>query len=135
MAHKRTEIREALKTKLATNTIGANVYTNRAFDLNKEKLPAIIIRDGSEDPGIRTTSTRHYIRRFNVQLEVLVSDTDPETALDNLCNEIESLLFADITLGGATSGIDYQGTEEPSFEPGSKSTGSTTINFQISYLT
>lgn len=142
MAHKRKQIRDALKNRLLgtaptySTSAEERVYTNLAYLKDKAKIPLIHLIDGSEESTLRDMRTSLYIRRFQIQIEIKVSASNGvDEILDDLCTEIETLINADRTLGGVCHAAVYLSAEEPTFEPGEKTIASTRLTYEFQYLT
>lgn len=137
MAHKRKAIRQALVT-LLTNATDADdrVYSNRSRNLPTEKLPAIIVHDGSENGPPKDISSKVYIRTWNVAIEVKVADTEgADEKLDDVLNQIEDVISANRNISGQASTSLYSSTDEPDFDSTGETTVVTTrINYEIKYF-
>jgi hypothetical protein len=136
MAHQRTTIRNALKAMLLNNTYADNrVYANRAFNIDKAKLPAIHIYDESEAISDRVLNAQRLLRKITMKIDLRVtSSSTSDTDLDDLSKQVEDIISADRRLSGTCSSSIYQGMET-SFEIGEKTIGRATLTYEITYLT
>lgn len=145
--HNRSEIRAALVALLkgedltdplnpvyATTALD-KIYSNRAYNIQAEDCPVIIIRDGSESAVPRDMRSTVYHRTWTVKIEVKVESSTAETDLDEILEQIETTMNSDRKLSGKASSVIYLGIDEPEFDAsGSVTIGKTAINYEIKYL-
>lgn len=136
MAHIRTDIRNALKAKLLFVTNAEDrVYVNRAYDIEKAKLPAIHIYDESETISDRVLNVQRLIRKVTMKIDLLVTNSsDVDTDLDDLSKQVEDIISADRRISNTCSASFYVGMET-SFDRGEKTVGRATLTYEITYLT
>jgi hypothetical protein len=136
VAHKRTAIREAVVTLLSGKTdAGANVFANRTQNIPANQLPAIIVFCESETAIPRGGNIANgYTRTLELRVQVLVRDTAPDSDMDDICEDIESILSANKLIGGNAVGTVYTGTEITQDDSGSKPVGTATLNFTTKYF-
>lgn len=136
MAHKRTDIRNALKAMLTDTTDAQDkVYVNRPYNIDKAKLPAIHIYDESETIGTRDIGAARFLRKITTKIDLLVTgSTQVDTDLDDLAKQVEDIINADRRLQATCSSAIYQGIDT-TFEVGEKSVGKATLTYEITYLT
>lgn len=118
MAHVRIQIRDAIVTALGATlpTTGATVWTSRAWQIAEDQMPAVnvTLADESAEGEIVRLAGGVYAqqRRLVVQIEVATkaasgADTDAQA----VCSEVEQLVMADPTLGGACKWIQLDGAD------------------------
>lgn len=145
--HNRSEIRAALVALLIgedltdplnpvyATSVMDKVYSNRAYNVQAEECPVIIIRDGSESAIPRDIRSTVYQRTWTVKIEVKVESATAETDLDTILEQIETAMNSDRKLSGKASSVAYLGIDEPEFDSsGSVTIGKTAINYEIKYL-
>jgi len=108
---RRRKIRERVKEILIGRTaVGDSVFTNTSAPDWKEHLPKIIIRTLSEPVEKFAEAGREYKRDLEVLVEIIVdgqeNGVNPERVedyiedkLDQIAQEVDTLLLADDTLG------------------------------------
>lgn len=140
MAHKRTEIRDALVAMLTgtgptyATAADARVYANRVHGQFTNKLPSINIVDGQESATPRDIRSTQYVRTWTVQIELRIEDSSGyDTTLDDLAKEVEDLISANRTISGKATSSKYTGTE-PSFEQAEKTIGKSVLTYEITYV-
>ena len=136
MAHQRTTIRNALKAMLTgTTAAGTSVYANRAFNLDKAKLPTIHIYNDPETISDRTMGNQRLLCKSIIKIDLTVANSsNVDTVLDDLCKEVEDIIKEDRRLQGTCSASQYTGME-PQFDPAEKTIGRATLTYEITYLT
>lgn len=107
-------IREKLRDLLSGKTdAGLNVFSNTASAAWSEQLPLIAIYSRSEEIELWAVSPREYKRRLQIMIEVIASGSEfpnekdgegkdepsAEDTLDKICEQIESAIAPDETLG------------------------------------
>jgi hypothetical protein len=140
MSHKRTDIRNALKTILlgtapsyATDAED-RVYTNRTYNVQKSKLPAIIIHDETEIAIYLDMRTARLNRKVTMNVTALVTaSSDYDTELDDLCKQVEDTINSNRFLNGTCIGTLLQKTDFL-FEAGEKTIGQATLTYEIQYI-
>ncbi len=138
MSHQRSLIRGALLNLLTgeeedyATTAGAEVYANRTH--NFKTLPVINITDGNETATPRDIRGTQYIRKFIVYIEILVKGTEGyDGTLDEIANEVETLISENRTINGSATTVKYISTE-PSFEDGEQVIAKSKLEFEITYI-
>lgn len=139
MAHKRTDIRTALVSLLKGTAPGyatdadQRVFANRTHNLNQ--LPAIVIYDEQETASPRDLRSTQYIRTINTKIEITVeATTSYDSALDDICKQVEDLISADRSITGTASTSVYINTELIFDGSGEKPVGKATLHYEIKYL-
>jgi hypothetical protein len=137
----RKQVRKNLLTILKGRTKAKNcVFANRTRVNWQENLPAINLYFRGE-PTIEEVSQapREIKRNLQLEVEIVVDGKDENEAsdcLDDLCEEVETLLAIDDSIGGCVSDIvqtsvtDIEGVSE-----GSKDTMATKLVYRIEYVT
>lgn len=108
MAHIRTQLRDALKTRLTgLATTGARVFANRFEKISDAELPALEIMNDSEQIVSRSIGSqaaphaRSEMRTVSFVVRAMVkTNTAPDDALDQICLEVEKAVASDIFFGG-----------------------------------
>lgn len=136
MAHKRTDIREAVKTMLLSNTIaGLNVYSNRVSAFWKSELPSISIFTTEEEATPRDLGNKSYIRTMQLRLEVHAEATeDLDDLLDDAAVQVEDIMNADQGLLGTAIGSKLTTTSIELAGDASTPVGVCSLNFEIKYI-
>jgi Flp pilus assembly protein TadG len=136
MSHKRTDIREAVKTMLLSNTVaGLNVYSNRVSAFWKAELPSISIFTTEEEATPRDANNKSYVRTMQLRLEVHAEATeDLDTFLDNAAVQVEDILNADQGLAGTAIGSKLTSTSIELAGDASTPVGVLSLNYEIKYI-
>lgn len=136
MAHKRTDIREAVKTMLLSNTsAGANVFSNRVSAYWKSELPSISIFTTEEEAVPRNVGNRQSIRTMNLRIEIHAEATeDLDQALDDIADEVETILSADTGLTGQAINSTYTGCETELSADATTPVGVIALNYSVKYI-
>lgn len=125
---KRTDIRNALKAVVETidGFAPARVFAGRRRSIPENLLPAICIYLENEEKtraGVGSPLVFDRDSAFVVEIHVQAATAEAvETALDTHCQNLETALLADETLGGLSReilpGVDEYALEEDSRRPG-----------------
>lgn len=137
MSHKRTDIREAVKTMLlaGATVAGENVYSNRVSAFWKSELPSISIFTTEEEATPRDLKNQTYVRTMQLRLEVHAEATeDLDTLLDEAAVEIEDILNADQGLTGTALGSKLTSTSIELAGDASTPVGVLSLNYEIKYI-
>lgn len=110
MAHIRTQIRNALSTRLTgLTTTGARVFNNRLEPLQFTELPALLVMNDSEIINGRSFGSqlaphaRRELRTISYKVRAVVkANAAIEDTLDQICLETEKAIGSDIFMGGLT---------------------------------
>lgn len=103
MAHVRKAIIAALAVRVTgLTTTGANVFTQRKYPADEERLPCHLIYRGDEisEPAEMGRSPREMTRVFEAMVETIASGEGADDQLDDAAAEVEAALASDRTLGG-----------------------------------
>jgi hypothetical protein len=137
MSHKRSDIRDAVVSILVAGSTaaGTKVYAEREAPKSNSALPLILVYARGEDSGQEFMSGTRYIRTLDLQIEAKAEgSTGVQTALDNLCLEIETLISANRSLNGTATGAIYAGTELTFDWTGEKPIGVAVLSYKIQYI-
>lgn len=136
MSNNRKAIRAAVKTMLLNNTsAGENVYTNRETTTWESELPAILIYSDDENATNRDITGRQKIRTYNVRIEIKAeAEASVDDDLDDLAQEIETILNADRSLSGTAMDSNYTSTSISISSEGDKEIGTVLLNYEIKYI-
>lgn len=102
MKHYRQTIRESVETLLSS--MSATIYRTRVYPMTS--LPAISVQINNElviheNSGPLNAAPR-YTREADLTIEVAhESESNVDDAVDDLVAQVEALIGADVTLGGA----------------------------------
>lgn len=135
--HTRKQIKAAIFNILKNNTsVGSKVYLNRPNPISENDLPAIFIYSQDETSIEANLSEKKYRRTLNLAIEARSShSTNVDELLDDLSEEIETLMNSDLTLQGLCTNITLTSSE---FDQGTnesrKIIGAIRLNFEIKYI-
>ena len=136
MAHKRKDIRNAIVAMLSNHTsAGTNVYPSRVLALWTDDLPAILVYSKEEAASRTNNASSQSLRNttFTIQVHVAVT-TDLESALDDICNEVETILSGDPELQSTALDCFIASTSIDLSVEGETPTGVATLTYNIRYL-
>ena len=137
--HQRQTIREAIHTALLNNTTAAaRVSRNRLNPYRIKELPAIDIVSVADDvePDSVDTAPRELEHSYSVGVRGWVAVTDDvDDVMDDLAQEIETLMYADPYFGGATADSILTGTSFDFSPQGDLDAGSVTLLYDFKYQT
>ena len=137
MAHARQQIREAVGTALASlTTTGANVFESRVYELAQDDLPALRIYTNSEGDieGLQLGDPIQQRRNLELVVEgVARATSDMDDTLDDIAEEVEVALAADITLGGLVHSVYIDNTEIEMSAEGDQPVGVARMTFAVDY--
>lgn len=137
MSHPRTNIRNAVKTRLETDipSLSGKIFTTRIRPLYQAKLPCILIYTLKEPSEISTEAPREFMRSLQVVIEIVTKADDTlDDALDDLCLLVESSIFKEETFGGLVSDTILQDTEVSVLGEGDRLIGSAAITLLMPYF-
>lgn len=106
MAHIRTQLRNAVKTRLTgLTTTGANVFGNRVNPTDDAELPALLVMNDAEQITSRAIGSqvaphaRAEMRTVSLKVRALAKvSTALDDTLDQICLEVEKAIGQDIFL-------------------------------------
>lgn len=142
MSNPRAAIREALKTILkgpaegpAPTGAGQKVYSSRSTPIGPKRLPALLIytRDERRDDSYRHDA---IIRRLlDVYVELAAVGPDADDVVDLIATQVEQVVAADPTLGGAVDAAEWQATETEYDGDGGEPLAGGRVRFEVAYYT
>jgi hypothetical protein len=145
MTPPRQTIREHARLALLGRTRAADrISTNRKTPLiqcamergEEEQLPALLIYVGPERSEIFDESPRRYRRRAELTVEALAEVVDNlDDEIDEFCQEVETALLRDDTLGGILNDLRLTGTNTAKVDTGAKLLGAAIITLEAEYFT
>jgi hypothetical protein len=99
MAHARTQIRNAIATKLTGLALtGANVYKAPVYP--RTTLPCLAIFD-TRETRVEEFDGDKQTRKLEITVQACQRiSSDVDGSLDTICQQIETAIWADVTLGG-----------------------------------
>jgi len=112
MTHIRQQIRESLATVISgLTTTGENVYQSRVYPY--DILPCLSVYTKEETAEYDSLSfPRSSRRELLLTIEIRAKEsTDVDDKIDQISAEVEAAVSADITLGGISKDIQYQGID------------------------
>jgi len=115
MPTKHEQALEGLFLLLKNNIATASVLRNEAMPVKIPTDGLIILRDGNIGEASMSFSPMRYHYQHRSEIEVFIQkadQTERDTALDGLLQEIGQVLISDINLGGI---VDYMHFEAPEF--------------------
>ena len=137
MAHNRKLIRHAVKDLLIDNTsAGPNVYPNRETNLWESELPAILIYTKDEpEAQPRAVNSQQYIRKLTLFIEIKTLATETvDDDLDDLAEEVESIIRANPNLNSTATSVQYKGTEIILDATSETEKGVAILTFEVQYI-
>ena len=137
MAHARQQIRGAAATALTgLATTGSNVFKSRVHELAQDELDALRIYTRNE-PDVETlqlTDPAEQRRDLELVVEGVTRATDDmDDTLDDIAEEVEVALAADITLGGLVHSVYIDSTEIEMSAEGDQPVGVVRMTFAVDY--
>lgn len=132
---KRHQIREAVKAMLNGQTAaGDNVYSNRVSAFWREELPCISIFMRDEEATPRNMSNNRYLTKATMAIEIHAEAVeDLDLTLDQLADQVETIIGSDSSLQGNVQGCVLQNTEIELSAEATKPIGVLSLSYQISY--
>jgi len=134
MSHVRTQIRDAIATRLTgLTTTGARVYRSRAFSLEDAELPSLSVYIKSEEIAEVTLGTTPTLtRRLALVIEAHASANDDlDTTLDTICAEVETAMEPLLTISGVNVPAILRTTEIEFLSDGEELIGLATMAWSI----
>jgi len=139
MAHKRESIRNAVVSALSgLSTTGSKVYASRVYPLEGGNLPGLLIYTIEEESEIRSISgSVSLLRRLSLVVEGNVKDTGGtiDNKLDDIAEEVEAAINADITLDDNVQLVHLASTEIEFNADTDKPVGTIKMLYIIEYIT
>lgn len=138
MTHRRTTIRNAIKTLLDDTTIVAagKVFTTRSTSFEADSLPVLNILQGPESASRPELAGEHLMRTSIVDVEIVAkgSATEIDVTLDELAEEVEAKMKTDSSLGEEVLDCVLQKTSAPEFNTESQTPfGRVTLSYAVQY--
>lgn len=134
MSHKRSEIRQRLRSKLNDHTlVKGNVFCNMLESL--ASLPAIVIQTPKEDAAKFCETPRVLERRCYIVIEAIASGDGLDEKLDQITKEIEQIISHDLTFSGLVSDVVLRLSEEEYSSEGAEPIGSVKLMYEAKYHT
>lgn len=135
--HPRRIVRDAAVTRLTgLSATGANVFPFRSRNLGDHQLPGLRIYTASDrvDPAGEILSGSNGFLRIELRVEALIkASDDADDLIDAICEQIETAIATDETLGGATQWCAYQGTDIE-YEDEDQTVMQATLTFEAAYI-
>jgi hypothetical protein len=136
MAHKRKQIRDAIKATLeAIPGLVAAVHKTRMTPVPQVSLPAYLVYAMEEDVALDGTP-HAQLRQLSVNIEALFSGTDNlDDVADGHAVLIEKAIAANRKLGGLAYDTVLTASKLGTFLDGEKRNGSLTLSYTVFYRT
>tara|TARA_R100001143_G_C3310163_1_gene109766 strand:+ start:86 stop:532 length:447 start_codon:yes stop_codon:yes gene_type:complete len=134
--HLRRQIRERVATDLTgLLTTGANVFQTRIFNLEKSKLPCLLIYTEEETVEISSmNSPRTVVRNLSLVVEGYASATSNlDNTLDQIGKEVEIAMAEDIDINSLATDSHLSDLSLSYSGEGSKPTGAIRMTYIIQY--
>lgn len=133
---RRHQIREALRIMLEGQTdAGDKVYSNRVSSFWRGELPCVSIYMRDEEATPREMAAKSYIRKGNISIEIHAeAKEDLDLKLDQIADQVETVIQADPSLGGNVLGSILTGTEIELSEQATTPIGVLVLSYQITYI-
>lgn len=141
--HQRQEIREAVIAMLTKvvggkypTAAGSRVFAMRMNKLAETQLPAIIVYTLSEDAAQFNEAPRELKRTCKLAIEAaIIADSKAEDLLDQLAEQIEAVMAADVTLKKKAAASILTATESEIFSDGKQDIGAVRLDYEVEYYT
>lgn len=127
MPHVRTQLRNAVKTRLSTvpSLKGVHNMTRHLRGFQSDNLPAVLVaveETSSSAPG-SFEGARPVTRDYRVHLQVVLDDIgDAEDAIDAVCVDVEKAMVSSAFGIGAVTNWRYEATSAVVAQPTEDST-------------
>lgn len=147
MPHQREVIRKKIRDLIVAGATvaGSRVYPSRVLPLRGIELPAIAVYtlDETVSGDSLATAPRELTRDLSVVIEAWVKAgavTDPKVEqvddrMDELAEQIETIMHADPYLGGEAGESILTGTETEIVEEGDRTLGLLLLSYRVTYRT
>src|SRR4051812_38297677 len=112
--HLRRQIREAAASVLGSlTTTGANVFASRTHELQDGALPALRLYTNNEDVSVASLGVgRIRLHELELMVEACAKEAaDLDDKLDLICQEVDTALDANQSLGVGVKSVELQHVE------------------------
>lgn len=136
MGNNRIAIRNAVVDLLLGNTSAdQSVFSSRDNPLWQSEFPAILIRTSEETAVRESTQSKRYYRNLTLLIDVKVTATEgSDEALDNLVNEIETLIANGPDFGATVLNSLLTKTEISVNSEAEQDVGVATLTYECKYI-
>lgn len=137
MAHCRTQIRNAIKALLLPlPALGGRVFTSRFSNLQLAEVPCVVIYGGEENVASADIHDTLLERDLNINVSIKASSvSDIDTFLDDLAEDVELAIDANLTLDGKVQSIILTGSNIQIEEDAEVPVGEALLQYQVKYFT
>lgn len=137
MAHCRTQIRNALKALLLPlPALGGRVFTSRFSNLQLAEVPSVVIFGGEENVQFADIHDTLLERDLNINVSIKASSvSNIDTLLDDLAEDVELAIDANLTLDGKVQSIILTGSNIQIDENAEVPVGEALLQYQVKYFT
>jgi hypothetical protein len=116
VTHVRQQIREAFTTAVTgLTTTGARVYSNRVYPSGADAIPGLTVRTESDALTDQQTIGDREQRELTLIVEARCKPAsgggDVDDVLDTICEEVETALMEDRSLGNRVRWMELQRTQ------------------------
>lgn len=135
--HLRQQIREAAASIVGNlSTTSTRVFQSRVYNVQESELPCLLIMTNDEAVDIENSLLEAPARLLQLTVEGKAQATsDLDDTLDDVAEEVEVAMAADITMGGLTENVYLDGTSIQLTGEGDQPIGSVILNYIVSYRT
>jgi len=135
--HVRQSIREAVVTAVTgLTTTGSNVFATRVRPVSATNLPCLLVYATDEVISLENGTLDAPMRTITVRVSGAVeANFDIDDTLDDIAEEVETALGADITRGGYAISTDLLSTTLELEGEAEKQVGTIHLDYLISYRT
>jgi hypothetical protein len=120
------------------NTTASRVYESRVYPLGSANLPGLLIFTKSEEsePVTIGSGTRTMLRNLSLVVEGYVKATSNfDDVVDNIAQEVETVLANNLTLSGKAKDLYLESTEINFDGEGDQPVAVISMNYRIQYMT
>lgn len=137
MAHCRTQIRNALKALLLPlPALGGRVFSSRFSNLQLAEVPSVVIFGGEENVQFADIHDTLLERDLNINVSIKASSvSNIDTLLDDLAEDVELAIDANLTLDGKVQSIILMGSNIQIDENAEVPVGEALLQYQVKYFT
>lgn len=136
MSNKRAEVRTAVKDFLEGTLTGYKIISSRSKGLSQsEQLPTITVVTPNEVATPHSMNLQRYNRKIELRLEIRIEATQStDDALDVALSEVENVVLANQSMGGAVLGSVLVGTETDVGYEGNTEIGLGVLIYEATYV-
>lgn len=135
MAHARSTIRDAVaRACTGLTTTGDRVYTDRAYPIPADKLPALRVFYSNEAVELSSMGADPtYMRRASLMVVGYAAGDGLDDTLDTIGSEVEAAIYLAGNLGGLAIGGSTLRSVDFAIDEGDSRTGFIAMTWEIMY--